>query len=302
VFEHILVPLGGSRFAEHALPHAMALASRLGAVLELAMVAEPGDDSREEGRVRAEEYLAEVEERLRNAGFTGLVERTVIPAGNIASSIAGHVASGPADLVAMTTHGRGPVQRAWLGSVADGVIRQSPSPVLLIRPEPGDESGTEPMNLTVPVEDIQRALVPLDGSQAAERALQGVRPLLGAGARVILFQSVGVITPGAYPYLPHSVREEQHQVEIREAARTYLEEAGATLREEGLSVEVIVKTSNQPALAILETVQQEGVQLIAMSTEGRGGVSRLLLGSVADKVVRGSSVPVLVHRDPPAAS
>jgi nucleotide-binding universal stress UspA family protein len=69
------------------------------------------------------------------------------------------------------------------------------------------------------------------------------------------------------------------------------------LREKGADVETRVETSGQPANAILRIAEEEEADLIAMSTHGRGGVARLLLGSVADKVVRGAKVPVLLYRE-----
>lgn len=309
MYKQILVPLGGSRFAEYALPHAIALASRWGAGVELATVAEAaeatgspeglkGDDTRERGEAQAEEYLAEVEARLREVGFPGPVKRTVLPAGNIAISLVRHAGSGETDLVIMTTHGRGPVRRAWLGSVADGVIRRSPVPILLVRPHVVESEVDTSVDLTQAVPETDHAMVPLDGSPAAERVLPLVRPLLGEGGRVVLFQCIPPLTPGAYPYLPHAVREEQQHEEVRKAARSYLEEVANRLRRDGWDVEVAVGSSLQPGVAILNAAEEEDVQLIGMSTEGRGGISRLLLGSVADKVVRGSSVPVLLYREP----
>lgn len=305
MFGRILVPLDGSRFAEHALPYALGLATRLNADLELVTVAQArggaqreagvvADESRERGRAEGEEYLAGVEERMRAAGFEGTLNRTVMPPGNVANSLVRHLLEVKAELAVMTTHGRGPLKRAWLGSTADGFIRSSPAPVLLLRPEEGEDE----IELKAEASGFQRILIPLDGSQAAERLLDLWRPLAGEGATLVLFRALPTFSGGGSPYLPHVVRDEQEQERARERAREYLEEVADRVREEGAEVEAKVTPTLEPAAAILKAVEEEGADLVAMSTEGRGGVSRLLLGSVADKVVRGSSVPVLLFREP----
>lgn len=305
MFGPILVPLDGSRFGEHALPHALGLATRLNADLELVTVAQARggaqrqagvvtDESRERGRAEGEEYLAGVEERMRAAGFQGTVNRTVMPTGNVANSLVRHLMEVKAGLAVMTTHGRGPLKRAWLGSTADGFIRSSPVPVLLLRPEEGEGE----VDLTAEASGFRRILIPLDGSEAAERLLDHWRPLAADAASVILFRALPTFSGGGSPYLPHVVRDEQEQKRARELAREYLEGLTDRVREEGGEAEVKVTPTLEPADAILKAVKEEGVDLVAMSTEGRGGVSRLLLGSVADKVVRGSSVPVLLFREP----
>lgn len=310
MFERLLVPLDGSGFAEHALSPALGMARRWNAPVDLVTVANPagpegrpsaatrGDDSRERGEARAEAYLDSVEERIRAVGYEGEIERTVMPAGNVANSLVRYGEEVGADFVVMTTHGRGPLHRAWLGSTADAVIRNSSAPVLLIRP-------SEEVDDDAPVdvapgsgEGFKRVLVPLDGSVRSESVLGIVRPLLGENGSLTLLQTVPPLTPGGYPYMPHTVREDQDQVEIKEAAMAYLEGKARELEGGGRTVTVSVVTSNQPAVAILRRAESDAATLIAMSTAGRGGAARLILGSVADKVVRGSSIPVLVYRDP----
>jgi nucleotide-binding universal stress UspA family protein len=310
VHRTILVPLDGSRFGEHALPWALALAGRLDAGLELATVAGlapplagasgaerlPGDDGRERGMALAERYLQEVVERIRSTGFDGELGWTVIPPGNVAAALVRHLAQVTAELTIMTTHGRGPLQRAWLGSSADSFIRRSPRPVLLVRPEPAEDEG-QPLPLEHLPELPRRVLLPLDGSPQAERLVELAPPMADPKALFILLRVIPPFLPGGSPYLPHVVREAEDQERVREAASGYLEEIADGLRGAGRDAEVRVPTAGQPGHAILELAKEEDVDLIAMSTSGRGGVARLLLGSVADKVIRGSPCPVLLHRE-----
>ncbi len=322
VYRTILVPLDGSRFSEHALPWALALARRHEAGLALTTVADlapprsgggDGDraatgDARERGMARAGEYLEGTAERVRAAGFAGEVVWKVLPPGNVAASLVGHLEEVGAELTVMTTHGRGPIQRAWLGSSADGYIRRSPRPVLLIRPEgegegaegaPGAEA-TPGAEVSVPLDRIpdlpRRIALPLDGSKAGERLVEHAPGLAHPDAHYLLVRAIPPMLPGGSPYLPHVVREQEDHEEVRRSAREYLE--GVAQRLPAGRTEVRVPTSGQAGEAILELAEEEGVDLIAMSTSGRGGVARLLLGSVADKVIRGAPCPVLLYRAP----
>jgi nucleotide-binding universal stress UspA family protein len=90
---------------------------------------------------------------------------------------------------------------------------------------------------------------------------------------------------------PRSLEEEREA-----AAREYLEKIAARLREEGVSVQTRVVAAPHAAPAILEEAQTQRCDFIALATHGRGGLRRMLLGSIADKVIRGASTPVLVYR------
>jgi nucleotide-binding universal stress UspA family protein len=312
VYRRILVPLDGSRFAESALPRALALSASWDAAVELATVVTPegsaaspkapgtaGDESRTRGESAAKAYLENVEERIRASGFKGRVGRTVIPPGNIAVALVRHLVEKDVDLVIMTTHGRGALQRAWLGSTADGVIRRSPVPILLVRPRAMDAEGDEPPDLSDRPPHFRRVVLPMDGSDPAELLLEMTPPLMDPeGSAYLLLRAVPAMVAGGTPYLPHVIREAHEQDKVKAGARDYLERTAEKLREKGADVETRVETSGQPANAILRVAEEEEADLVAMSTHGRGGVARLLLGSVADKVVRGTKVPVLLYREP----
>lgn len=310
MYQHLLVPLDGSRFGEKALPRALTLAAGSGARLSLVTVAVPapggsrkgresglmGDESREEGTRRAEAYLGDVTARIRDGGYTGELSTELLPAGNAAHAVVRHGVEIGADLVIMTTHGRGPIQRAWLGSTADGVIRRSPVPVLLLRSE--EEESDAPVDLSVRSGAFRTVLVPLDGSRAAEALLDRVPPLMDPDGSLILLRAIAPLVPAGSPYLPHAVREGKDHERLRSAAREYLEGVASEPPCAGRDAEARVVVHAQPGLSILETAREEPVDLIAMSTAGRGGVGRLLLGSVADKVIRAAPCPVLVFREP----
>ena len=103
----------------------------------------------------------------------------------------------------------------------------------------------------------------------------------------------------ASSYLPHTVQLNTNVFEEgRKAAEAQVNGDAAKLIEQGLSAEGHVVTEGDPASGILHFAERVDADLIAMSTHGRGGVSRLVLGSVMDKVVRGARIPTLVYHTP----
>jgi nucleotide-binding universal stress UspA family protein len=300
----ILVPLDGSDFAEFALPLALSLAERSRSDVHLASVvttlppltfseAETGKVKGwfAEERVRAKKYLEKVRARVESGSGSVPVHIRVL-SGSPVEALDERVRATGVDLVVMTTHGRGALQRAWLGSVADGLIRRNPSPVLLRRPEEGRADLSER-----PV--FERILVPLDGSSRSEAILPGVAWIAGLfGARLFLMSVAGSSFPLASAYLPTS-GEESSGPEYRMAeVRSYLSRATADLRNQGVEVEAEAVGGLDAAEGILDHADRIGADLVAMTTRGRGGVARWVLGSVADKVIRAGKVPVLLHRQP----
>ena len=296
----VLVPLDGSPLAEQAIPVAAALAKGTGAKLHFATVEPPLSlmvmTAPEEGgvpvpglhdlqlQVRGQwrAYLASKAEEVRTTH--GVRAATRVLAGQSAPALAAYADSHEIDLVVMTTHGRGGISRFWLGSVADQLLRRTAVPVLLLRPQ---ESTIPPQ--------FHCVLVALDGSAQSEEAIAPALTLARTtpGSRVILAQ---VIEPG----LP-LVGPEYQEMERRDAAGK-LEHLAQRLRRHGIAATAQVTTGAGIAAEIHRLARREEVDLIVIGTHGARGVERLLLGSVADKVVRGATQPVLVvPRRPKAA-
>lgn len=290
-----LVPLDGSAFAESALPYALA-ASRMIGAKQLELVSVYSDEPVAGGwalsgqRVRDsfDNYQRTLVERLRPVTDLQLVP--LVLAGSMPKRLETYVERQEPALVVMSTHGRGPVSRAWLGSVADHTIRHVRSPVLLVHPQNGEvDLAARPA--------FRRVLVPLDGSALAEGALPMATTVArAAGAALKLVRVVGPHY-AVSPYLPHTIAETREATERdREEAEAYLEILKGQLERDGLCVETEVPIGVPAARGILSTVEQARADLVAIATHGRGGFKRVLLGSVADKVVRASPVPVLVIR------
>lgn len=295
MLRRVLVPLDGSSFAEAALPAALSLSRRSGAELDLMTVHEPVpsfayDEWETSAREWSENYLDDIRDRVAGATGDG-IERTV-RSGRVADAIRERARETEVDLVVMATHGRGALSRAWLGSVADTFVRHAPCPVLLIRP---DEEASVDLS-----EDWNpgSVLVPLDGSELGESILDGVAELAGLyDSALVLLRVVAYPIEIASPYLPHTVQMNQDIVdEASKGAGEYLERLAVPLRDRGLEVELEVDVDTQAGNGILKVARERAVGLIAMSTHGRGGVARAVLGSTADKVIRGARRPTLVYR------
>ena len=302
MFDEIVVPVDGSSFGELALPVALGIACRSGGEVRLVTVVTPLSvepakddlDSAEEGRLllateHAEGYQAELQKRVILSGCDVPISCHV-EIGSVVEALDGHARSAGADLLVMTTHGRGPVKRAWLGSVADGLLRRTPCPILALRPREGEE-------LELKEREFRHILVTLDGSPESREILPFAAGMARTSqARITLLRVIPSHFPVMAPFTSHAGHGFQGLDGEEAACREALESEAMALRSTGLMVGIEVITGARPAEGILDYVEEAGVDLVAMATHGRGGVARLVLGSVADKVIRGGTVPVLLHR------
>jgi nucleotide-binding universal stress UspA family protein len=309
MYRSILVPLDGSPLSEHALPLAQDLALRTGAVLHLAHVhiplsapiytaalplADTGLDERASDSERA--YLDALAERLR--AETDIPVNVALLDGavtdSVADLIAAHAREQPIDLVIMTTHGRSGFARIWLGSVADELVGRLTMPVLLLRP-------TDVARTAAATRAPRQVLIPLDGSANAESILPYALALGQATqAEYTLLRVVEPVMVAHHMPVDPAVRELDDQLidHLQVEAQIYLEQVAGRLTAHALTARIEVVVAPQAAIAILEEAQQDGIDLIAMATHGRRGLTRVLLGSVADKVLRGATTPMLLYRAP----
>lgn len=307
MFRSILVPLDGSPLSERALPLAVGIARNTHAALHLvhvhsissALMYSPDlayvDASLDETMIEQEKsYLDSIANQLREQ-FDMYVDAKVLN-GMISDSVADmltHQAlSCAADMVVMTTHGRGGLARFWLGSVADELVRRLPMPLLLLRP---DQHAPDSVESLAP----RHILIPLDGSKSAESVLQYARALGEAiHADFTLLRVIEpVMSSRPIPTDP-AVREMDDQLidQLRIDCQIYLEQIAQQFADRSLQVQTKVVVADHAVNAILEEAHHESVDLIAMATHGRSGLSRLLVGSVADKLIRGITKPVLLYR------
>lgn len=303
MYRSLLVPLDGSPFAEEALPLAMSIAQRAGASLQLVAVAADASFSflpEKDSECLAKGwhiYLDRVVERVRSH-VTVPVSSVLLEGGQVSPQISAHAASIGADLIVMSTHGRGALGRFWLGSVPLELMGGLSQPLLLVRP--GD-SPVEWGNPSV----LQHVLVPLDGSPLAE---QMIEPAVTLGSlmdadytllRVISDLPLGtpefdsISLSSATAEVLDEIRSVQKRVQ--KEAQDYLDGVAERLRARGLQVKTRVTVANDAGIAIVDEVGAPGIDLIALETHGRRGLSNLVIGSVARKVIHGTLKPVLVH-------
>lgn len=191
--------------------------------------------------------------------------------------------------VVMATRAPGTVGRATQGSVADRLVRESPRPVILVPPKARHLGGRELR--------LRRVLVPLDGSEASLGAitylleLPQARDLECVLIRVVAPESVGrlVMPPSVGVAGPADAR-----VHVKALAANDLNGVAERLRSRGATVEVRLVESLDAGTAILNAVRADPVDMIAMTTHGMSGIARMMLGSVAETVVRESEIPVML--------
>ena len=318
MLRRILVPVDGSPFGEQAIPRAMQIARATRATVELVHVHDvsgtastlgvatagtpvsvplliPMAEIASEARNASEAYVRTMDRRV-GVGTSVSVSASMLE-GNAAEALARH-ANAVADLVIMTTHGRSGLTRFWLGSVAEAVVREAMVPILLLRPI---ESQNE-----VEVGRDRRwsnVLVPLDGSRVAESVLEPVMDIVGpdvADVTCTLLLVQQPITAIASPSLTATIPSGPDLATGDEPTMAYLESVAGQLRSRGVRAHTRAVVHTSAARAILDEARESDVDLIAMATHGRSGIRRLLMGSVAEKVLRGTDRPLLLYRAPEA--
>jgi nucleotide-binding universal stress UspA family protein len=292
----VLVPLDGSKFGEQALTAANALADCANVELKLVHAvdflheAQAGTENESwlhgAAASDASAYLETCAARVEHDSVS-----TAIAEGSPADIIQEEARDWNADLIVMSTHGFGAFDRAWLGSVADEVVRNTGTPVVLVR---AGQNGSSAQTR------FAHILIALDGSPLAEQSIPHALKLAGqSGARLTLLrvvQPVVVIPDYASPLQPPVFPESIVQLR-QQQARDYITRVAESLRGELADVRAeVTVAANSDALEIIEYARAHDVDLIALATHGRSGLKRLVLGSVADKVIRGAPVPVLVIR------
>lgn len=267
--KRVMCPLDGSELSERALPTAERLARRFQAELLLVRVVEPYMPApagvmpmlafrlAETSRQAALPYLERWQKELAEKG---LQVRTLLKEGGARTELIETVTEQAVDLMVLSSHGRTGGGRWLLGSVAEGVLRHSPCPVLLVRGEA----------------DWQRMLVPLDGSPDSLQAVAVAATLAEPSSQVELFRCAEL------EGIPLSLEERES---ILEAIRAELE---AVTVPGAHTIRRVVE--GKAASAILA----QGADLVVITSHGRTGLKRWLLGSVAEQVARYAQCSVLV--------
>lgn len=302
MYTTIVVPYDGSVHSARAIPVAAALAKRTGARIELVIVHDPSayipfvpgevaipvydQELVQAHRERDAEALARAVAHLHADGInaTGAVLD-----GTIIEALEEYVESHGTELVVMTTHGRSGFQRLRLGSVATAFLTRATVPVLLVR-----GAGSEP-NETEPALPSGQLLCTLDGSKFAEAVLPHAERF--AEATGMTMHLVAVTVPHAIsmaPFGTEALLADDSALSAEEHVREDYLHRIAEQCPPGTTVRAL--TDMGVARGILDAAAEGPCGAIAMATHGRGGLKRMVLGSVADEVIRHAETPVLVFR------
>jgi len=299
---NVLVPLDGSSLAEAALPTAISLVRRKHGHVELVIVHEnvpyewegyedgPWHSMNESTQVH---YIHDKAEQLSSA--RDMTVGHALRRGDVADQICARAAEVGADMIVMGTHGRTGLARMIVGSVADAVVRRAMIPVLLLRSNGGASSARR---LPLP---FRRILVPIDDSLQSRVIFDAVAAVAERGVTELVLLRVVAPVPSVmdatFPYGYASGPPDEIATRyIVSAADHELTGAAVDLGERTrCDVDPHVIVARHPAPAIVGFAKQYGADMIAMTTHGRGA-SRLVVGSVAGRVLRDAGLPVLVVR------
>lgn len=281
MYTRILVPLDGSKLAEQVLPYVRSISSAMKCPIELLSVFRPASaelSNPYQGLYlhqidvsfhdQSKDYLDSVKASMYDMHVPIIcnVQQGAAPA----SWIVSEAEKEEGTLIAMSTHGRSGISRWVLGSVTDKVLHATNMPLLVVRSTEDEEEDA------IRDVDLDCIIVPLDGSSLGEQSLPFASDLSKS-----LDLTVNLI-----------------RVEPRETkkARDYLAKVKERLQEDGVSAVSDLIINSHPAAAIVDLARDTPSNLVAITTHGRSGLGRWVLGSVADRVVRHSGDPVLVVR------
>jgi nucleotide-binding universal stress UspA family protein len=291
MFDRILLPTDGSEGAERAAGHARTYARTFGATVHVVSVVDVrqysstsdelddvGRKQRDRLREEAEDAVATAEDALGDE----VAVVTDILQGIPHESILDYAADSDADLLVMGTHGRTGLQRLLVGSTTERVARLADRPVLTVGPDAD------------PADGVRNVLVPTDGSA-------GVEPAVAAGLDAA--EAFGATVHALYVADVRTFFTDDADATPPDPALDLLEDRGEKATdavaeratERGLDAETGV-VDGVPTSAIVDYAADREMDLVVMGTHGRTGIDRLLLGSVAEGVIRQADCPVLTVR------
>ena len=296
MYRVIMVPVDGSAFSREAVFHGLRLAEKNAAQLRLVRVCSmpmalgSPETAVLEGKAWGTERNSMLTQLYRIAAECRAHAHVDVIAtledGPVADALRGHAIRHSVDLIVMATHARKGIARVWLGSVADRLIRETGIPVLAVRPP---SLATELASGSC----FKRILVALDGSALAEKSLKPAIALarLEQGEITLLrvVHSEGYIPPGEMQASIGPARASDV-----DDAQTYLAALTVMLADHSVSIHSAVVIAADIPKAILGFAETHDSDVVAIATHGRGGVARVMIGSVADRVMTEGSISTLV--------
>ena len=285
MYQRILVPLDGSSTAEAVLPYARALAQSWRIPVELLHAIESDPKRFEQASQASQQYLKGVAATFTDAASLETLDKPGKPAEVIVSEAAEKQDS----LIAMSTHGRTGIGRWVMGSVADRVLQATDSSLLLVRGE-GDSPSKDAAHFDC-------VILPLDGSALAEAAFESATGLAKGLALPLMIVRVVAPMVSYYPAGAGGLTGLDEVLEGEEEnARAYLEKMVRQASAQGVDQVTSSLLRGFPASELMDLAQEHPHSITVMSTHGRSGLGRWVMGSVTDRVARHTGQPVLVIR------
>jgi nucleotide-binding universal stress UspA family protein len=294
MISRILIPTDGTPCSEHATRVAFDLAKRLSARVLLTHIADERGTSpfserrgvrQRFGKVMLEYWVDEAERQGLLASYMLDSSRNVI------ESIVNIASEEYCDLIVMGTHGREGIPRLVQGSVAEGVLRNTPLPVMLVHHTP---RPFEPL--------FHRILVPVDGDEISDTALAHASELAQAlKATLDVLHVIPDVTAGLKNVEGASQDVQRFVDEAENESHEIIAQAWSQIRSSAIEpnrIEVFETRLNNAKIqdVILRHAKQRKIDLIVMGTHTRTGLARFVMGSVAEGVVHHASLPVLLVR------
>ena len=295
----MFVGLDRSPVAESVIPYVAELAAGLAAPVTLLTVIDRPQESGEPagGSVASHErspsavetwahdYLRTAEPQIAKAGVP---VSSVVLTGDPAAEIVRYAERKPDGLIALATHGRSGITRWWYGSVAERILHSSRIPVLLVRSGGGRTPATGL---------VKRIVVPLDGRPLAEAVLPlAVSLAIALKVTIALVRTVPQLSLLDDPSLGlDASTQRETRAAIRQSAEDYLSRIAADLRRNGVNV-TTQAVDGIPAIEIVGSAQAQPGSIVVMATHSRSGITDVLLGSVARRIVHDADVPMLMVR------
>ena len=293
---NVLIPLDGSRLAERSLAFVPSLSRLDGLSVTLVSVVNPEEEvhllSQSEASDREanvlQTYLHEVAGDMHK--HHNIQVATEVLRGNPADAILERLRTGKTDLLIVSTHGRSGISRWRIGSVADKLIRGAGCETLVVGPRAGDAEGWLEMGAVPPFKKI---LLPVDGSELAEQALATALRYAKAFESEVHVVRVINITAYGDGLMMESVYTPQLIESLQQAADEYVADIAKRISAPGgVHTKVLV---GSPAVTLEQYADVASIDLVIMTTHGRGGLARVALGSITDRML-GGAAPVLVVR------
>jgi nucleotide-binding universal stress UspA family protein len=306
MFDPILVPLDGSQLAECVLPHAAAIARSFDAEIILLRILEKNQVGASAQlfdllnwqiqKTKATLYLEETKERFKESNIRA---RAIMLEGLVAEAITEYAQNQAMKLIILSSHGRHGLTQWGISSITQKIILSAPTSVLLVRAHQQDIPAGE--FSAIPL--YQHILAPVDGSQRAEHVLPIITQL--AHVHKAKIHLVHVVHP---PEMARQMPPAREDIDLsnrvvarnREEAGHYLEQVKSRSYLQGIAIDTHLITSDHTTAALYQVVEQEHIDLVALSAHGYSGKHQWPYGSVVNNFILYGKVSLLIAQDLPA--